>query len=159
MQSDGTWSSFLDSTNWLCCPLCLGRRQISYKRPANRPASFAFKPTSLFPPLCSTPSVLFHLLAHQNHCDGRQTVRLWGDTAEHTRFARDKRNKDVLFYSGGNYSIYNYQTWLHTMNTEDKAKGRLSGMAVEEGPKKKKKNYSSVIWKWVSPLLSYIIHV
>lgn len=121
------------STKWLCCPLCLGRRQISYRRPANRPASFAFKPTSLSPPLCFTPSVLFHLLAHQNHCDGRQTVSLWDNTVEHTGFARDKRNKDVLFYSGGNYSIYNYQTWLHTMNAEDKAKGHLSGMAVEEG--------------------------
>lgn len=89
---------------------------------------------------------------------GRQTVRLWDNTVEHTGFARDKRNKDVLFYSGGNYSIYNYQTWLHTMNADDKAKGHLSGMAVEEGLKKKK-NYWSVIWKWISPLLSYIIHV
>lgn len=133
MQSDGTWSSLLDSTNWLCCSLCLGRR--------GQPTDLLLLPSNQLPfspPLCSTPSVLFHLLAHQNHCDGRQTVRLWDNTVEHTGFARDKRNKDVLFYSGGNYSIYNYQTWLHTMNAEDKAKGHLSGMAVEEGLKKKK---------------------
>lgn len=156
MQSDGTRSSLLDSTNWLCCPLCLGGRQISYKRPANRPASFAFKPTSPFPRLCSTPSVLFHLLAHQNHCDGRQTVRLWDNTVEHTGFARDKGNKDVLFYGGG--ELFNLQ--LSDMATHNECRRQSQGTSQWDGSGRgTEKNNLSVIRNWVSPLLSYIIHV
>lgn len=158
MQSDGTWSSLLDSINWLCCPLCLGRRQISYKRPANRPASFAFKPTSLFPLFARLHLFCFiYLLIRITAMADR---RLGSETTPwNTLGSRVTRETKTYYFTVGGIIQstiirHGYTQWMQKTKPRD-----ISVGWHWKRDWKKKKNYSSVIRKWVSSLLSYIIHV
>lgn len=155
MQSDGTWSSLLDSTNWLCS-VSAGDRFLTRRQPTDLlllpsnqlPFSPLFAPLHLF---CFI-YLLIRITAMADRRLGSQTT-LWNTLGS----CMTRETKTYYFTVGGIIQStiirHGYTQWMQRQR-----QGTCHWDGSGRGTKKKK-NYSSVIRKWVSPLLSYIIHV